>query len=454
MKKQLFISISALFLGSNLQAITMEEALTNAYQNNPALIAAREDLKKNDEKIFKAISGFLPKIDFNLKDKYGQSDTSYKKNGLEKSSNWYNVQQRSSTISLEQNLYEGGKTLISMKATKYYIEAERLSLKIKEQDILLKSIKAYLGVIYLREKLSIAKENFNSYEKKYHLVKNKYNEGFAKESDLAYALSRKSDAESMLVDYQSKYQGSIATFIEIIGLEPENLTTKSIFISTPKDEQGLLNLALKNNPELNRSQYTQKYFDLMVKHNLASMLPTINFVAETNKIRQNNPGYDVAQPYTNNRGVAINLKIPIYQQGVEYSNIRASRAESAKAKYNLKNEKAVTIRKVSQSWHEFLSAKQMLKSSLDAVKASELALSGKQQEYEEGQISLNELLEIQDNFFKCKIKFVDANINLESQSYYVSTIAGELTASSLKLPTKIYNPAENYEKVKAKLIGL
>ena len=192
----------------------------------------------------------------------------------------------------------------------------------------------------------------------------------------------------------------------------------------------------------------------MVKHNLASMLPTINFVAETNKIRQNNPGYDVAQPYTNNRGVAINLKIPIYQQGVEYSNIRASRAESAKAKYNLKNEKAVTIRKVSQSWHEFLSAKQMLKSSLDAVKASELALSGKQQEYEEGQISLNELLEIQDNFFKCKIKFVDANINLESQSYYVSTIAGELTASSLKLPTKIYNPAENYEKVKAKLIGL
>lgn len=453
MKKYSFICIYSLLLGGNVQAITIEEALVNAYQNNPELIAAREELKKYDEKIFKAISGFIPKIDFKLRDKYGQSDTAYTKNGLEKTSDWYNTQTRTSSFSLEQNLYEGGKTMISMKIAKYYIESERSSLKIKEQEVLLKSLNAYLNVVYSQEKLSIAKENLNSYEQKYQFVKNKHQEGFAKDSDLAYALSRTSDAESTLVDYQAKYQSSIAIFNEVIGMEPDSLTSKSIFVNLPTDENSLLNNVLKNNPEFNRSQYAKKYLDLTVKYNLASMLPTVNFVAETSKFRETKSNQNAIQPYTNNRSVSINVKVPIYQQGLEYSNVRASRAESAKAKYILKKDKAATLRKVSQSWYEYLSAKQMLKSSLDAVKASELALSGKQREYEEGQISLNELLEIQDNLFKYRIKFVDAIINLENKRYYMSSIAGELTASALRLPTKIYNPAENYEKVRTKLIG-
>ncbi len=70
------IILSCLF-AFNASATTLAEALANAYQHNPELIAAREEQKKTDEVLYKAISGFLPKLDYEIKQNNAKVDTHF-----------------------------------------------------------------------------------------------------------------------------------------------------------------------------------------------------------------------------------------------------------------------------------------------------------------------------------------------------------------------------------------
>jgi hypothetical protein len=110
-------------------------------------------------------------------------------------------------------------------------------------------------------------------------------------------------------------------------------------------------------------------------------------------------------------------------------------------------------KQATQAWNNYITAMEMLNSSKQAVSAGVTALSGKQKEYDEGQISLTELLDMQENLLKYKIRLADVTKDFKLKLYNMDYVMGSLTASNLKLPTKIYNPVANYDKIKYQLIG-
>ncbi len=446
--KKIYLLLSCL-LSSSALATTLPEALAHTYQNNPDLIAAREELKKTDEAMYKAISGFLPKLDYEAK----QSNAKYDTYGGIKQDTWINYKYKHSNLALEHNLFNGGRDVLSIKMAKYTIESGKATLISKEQDILFKAIGIYLDIIYDQLKVDINKENVQAYQKKYKSIEDKFNAGFVREADLANALSRKSDAETNLIDALGKQSSDLATYNQIIGLEAENLKLESNLSEVPANQAELLNNSLKNNPELKKTLFKEKAANLTVKYNAAALLPNVDLGGKLIKQWDTNSLKTGIPPYTNKKEIYVSVKVPLYNRGVEYSNTRYSKADAAKSKYDLKNIKSLTTQKATQAWNEYLTAKEMVKSSQDSVKAGTLALAGKQREYEEGQISLTELLELQENIFKYKLKLAEVTKNLEFKIYNMAYVMGKLTAKDLKLPTGIYNASENYDKVKIKLIG-
>jgi outer membrane protein len=462
--KNIKIAIAvSVFLSSTALATTLPEALSSAYQNNPELIAAREQLKVTDEKMYMAISGFLPTIGYSAKKIYNKSDayssTSYHPasdstiTSNNKLDTWNKTKSKSSTIGLKQNIFQGGRTVMAVQIAKYTIEAGREELLSKEQKVLLDAVKAYLDVLQTKEILAINKENYESFAKKYESIKEEVAVGVKKNSDLANAAAHKANASTYLAKASGDYEGALATYLKVVGIPAENLNMGPDLLEVPANQMELLQNSLKSNPELLQVNYIKKSADINVISNAAALLPEVNVGGEIGKTWSHQQGRNNTQPYTNTKAVYISVDIPIYNQGVEFSKTRGASADAARLKYLAKNTQAEVTGNATKLWSNYIYSKEAVASSEEAVKAGIVALDGTQQAYEEGVASISDLLVSQENLFQYKIALANAKTNLAVSKYSLHSLMGKLNAKDLALPTKIYNPAANYDKVKLQLIG-
>ena len=127
-------------------AMSFEDALSMAYENNPFLKASREELKATDENMPQAISGFLPSISANTE--RGRRETTQSGTAIDKVTD-------TKEIVIRQPLFRGGQTYNNIKLAKNIIESGRESLKEVEQEVLLEAITAYSDIIRDQEVLEL-----------------------------------------------------------------------------------------------------------------------------------------------------------------------------------------------------------------------------------------------------------------------------------------------------------
>ncbi len=462
MKKiTLTLALSCL-LSTSALATTLSEALVNTYQHNPELTAAREKLKTIDEQMYQAISNFLPQISYSAKATRTQSDTE-SSSVLNSRTGVVSTQttkvsprtlskEKTSGISITQNVFNGGRSMMAVQIAKYIIESGRADLVSAEQRIFLEAIEAYLKVIQTKQVLEINKENVTFYEHKFEAVKQEKEAGVKKSSDVATAEASKAAAFTKLAKASGDYDEALATYSKMVGIPADNLVLGESLIAIPSNQVEFLQSSLKNNPELISLAFKEKAANLEVKSNVAAMLPTVDVGTAFQK-RWSYSDSSSTQPYINSKSIFAEISVPIYNRGMEYSNTRKSSAEAASLKYSLKNAKATISQNATQTWSRFTVAKESVKSAQEAVKAGLSALNGTQQEYAEGLNTFTELLNTQENLYQYQLSLAQAKQDLELSRYSLASLMGKLTAKEIALPTKIYNASANYDKIKARLVG-
>ena len=372
---------------------------------------------------------------------------------LEKKDPWSHQKSKESGFTLQQNVFNGGRTVMAVQIAKYSIEAGRAALLSTEQAVLLNAITAYLEVIKSQQMLEINKENVQSYEKKLEAVRQEAEAGVKKQSDLAEANAAKANAYTRLAQAQGAYDSALATYLKMTNLPAENLKLEANLSSVPANQMELLQNALKANPELSSITLQQKAAEINVVSNAAALLPSVDIGGSISKNWSHRSGSSFEQPYTNSKSVFIQVSVPIYQQGLEYSNTRAASANAVSLKYTVKNTKADVTQKATQAWSHYVATKEAVLSAAEAVKSGEIGLEGVQQGYDEGVQTLTDLLTTAENLFQYKLTLTQAQQEAELSRYSMAALMGKLNARELALPTKIYNMSANYDKIKSRLVG-
>jgi outer membrane protein len=450
--KNLAISF-ALLISSSALATSLSEALISAYQNNPDLIAERENLKKTDEKMSQAIANFLPTVKYSATKRYDKKDSHSSNSEVEKVSPWMKHKSKNSSLQIDQNVFSGGQSIMAVKMAKYTIEAGRTDLIKKEQEIFSNTIDAYFEVMKAKNILEINKNNYQSYAKKYDSIKEEVEAGVKRKTDLAQAQSSKSNAQTQLSIADSNYQSALANYFKITSIVANNINMNVGLGNLPKSQEELLQASLKENPALLNAQYLYKVAEINTLSNVAELLPKINIGGSIDKSWTHTQGTDLVQPYQNSKNTYIELNVPIYSQGLEYSNVRGSKADAESKKYNAKNTQAQIISDVTKEWTNYKAAQQSLISAEEAVKAGIISVDGMQQSYDEGVSSIGELIDSQEALFRYQITLETVKKDLQIARYNIIALMGKLTAKDLGLSTKIYNPVVNYDKVKLQIIG-
>ena len=153
--------MSTLFLNQQVLAVTLFEALTEAYKNNTDLNAERENIGISEEDLKISKGSYLPSV--TISGSKSQEDTSKLTNraGVDQSVN--DVDPSTQSIKIEQTLIDFGRDA-DVQKNEIGIDLASIKLLKKEQEVLLKAIEAYSGIILANEKLKINQSNLNLLE--------------------------------------------------------------------------------------------------------------------------------------------------------------------------------------------------------------------------------------------------------------------------------------------------
>jgi len=153
MKKIFLIWLSLVLVNQQSFAITLSEALLQAYNDNSELNAERENIKVSKEDLNISRSEFLPSV--TLSSSRSQENTEKLTNRSGTNVAATDVDPKTQSIIIEQTLFKGFAGIADFEKNKIGLNLAEAKLLKVEQEILYKAIEVYSGLIFVNEKLFI-----------------------------------------------------------------------------------------------------------------------------------------------------------------------------------------------------------------------------------------------------------------------------------------------------------
>ena len=430
MKKIILILFSVLFLNQQVLAVTLFEALTEAYKNNTDLNAERENINISEEDLKISKGNYLPTV--TISGSKSQEDTSKLTNrsGVEQSVN--DVDPSTQSIKIEQTLIDFGRNA-DVQKNQIGIRLAAVKLLKKEQEVLLKAIEAYSGLILANEKLKINQSNFKLLERQVETNRARLERGQITLSDLAQSESSLAEAQANYIKSQNEIVSNKLNYENVIGPIADISSLNSNFainLMLPGSLSDAINISKKYNPELiiAKLEYEQSEKDMLISR--SDLSPSAKISYENSRSQDLSSSYDER----NKNILKATITWPIYSGGKNRASLNKSR--------NLKNRKKLLLNSVTKtnnsnvaiSWSTLQSSRSLLNSVKSQVKAAKIANEGITVEYESG-LGRSTLDVIQSNsiLLNSRIALVDSERNYLLAQFNVLKSIGQLNSSHLKL---------------------
>ena len=430
MKKIILILFSVLFLNQQVLAVTLFEALTEAYKNNTDLNAERENIDISEEDLKISKSNYLPTV--TISGSKSQEDTNKLTNraGVEQSVN--DVDPSTQSIKIEQTLIDFGRNA-DVKKNEIGIDLAAIKLLKKEQEVLLKAIEAYSGLILANEKLKINQSNLNLLERQVETNRARLERGQITLSDLAQSESSLAEAQANFIQSQNEIVSNKLNYENVIGPIADIKSLNNNFdinLMIPSNLSEAIEASKKYNPELiiAKLEYEQSRKDVLISR--SDLAPSANLSYESSRSQDLSSSYDER----NKDILKATVTWPIYSGGKNIASLSKSRNLQNRKKLLLNSATKNNNSNVAISWSTFQSSKSLLNSVKSQVKAAEIANEGITVEYESG-LGRSTLDVIQSNsiLLNSRISLANSERNYLLAQFNVLKSIGLLNSSHLKL---------------------
>ncbi|MDC0616039.1 TolC family protein [Candidatus Pelagibacter sp.] len=430
MKKIILILFSVLFLNQQVLAVTLFEALTEAYKNNTDLNAERENINISEEELKISKGNYLPSV--TISGSKSQEDTNKLTNrgGTEQSVK--DVDPATQSIKIEQTLIDFGRNA-DVKKNKIGINLAAVKLLKKEQEVLLEAIEAYSGLILANEKLKINQSNLNLLERQVETNRARLERGQVTLSDLAQSESSLAGAQANFIQSQNEIVSNKLNYENVIGpITDINNLNKNLDINLmiPSNLSDAIEASKKYNPELiiAKLEYEQSEKDVLISR--SDLAPSAKLSYENSRSQDLSSTYDKR----NKNILKATVTWPIYSGGKNRASLSKSRNLQNRKKLLLNSATKNNNNNVAISWSTFQSSKSLLNSVKSQVKAAEIANEGITVEYESG-LGRSTLDVIQSNsiLLNSRISLANSERNYLLAQFNVLKSIGLLNSSHLKL---------------------
>ena len=430
--KQIFIIsfISFLFI-TNLLAVTLPEALLEAYKNNPVLNAERENINISQENLNISKSEFLPTI--TITGTKSREDTTKLTNQSGGDATITDVDPLTKSILIEQTLYDGKGRSADLEKSKIGMDLAKAKILKVEQEILYKAVEAYTGLIFTNKKLKINQSNISLLDRQVETDQARLERGQITISDLAQSESSLAGAKAKFIEAKNDTMTSRLVYENVIGpiINSDDLNENSkLNIEIPKNLNEANDISKKRNPKLiiAKLEYLQSEKDIRIAE--SDMLPSASLSFEASQTENLSSTYNERDK----KILKATVKWPFYTGGKNKAEVNKSRNIKYQKKLLLDNVINTNNTNVASAWSNFQSSKSLLDSVKSQVKAAEIANEGITVEYESG-LGRSTLDVIQSNslLLDSKISFANAERNYLLSQFKLLQSIGLLTLEHLQI---------------------
>lgn len=428
-------------------AETLGEALSSAYQYNPRLDAERARLRATDENVSQAMAGFRPRVDFSADANMVDTKTSPspQQSGSEGTVHPYGYR-----FDAQQQIFSGGQTFYQVSESEAGVRAGQETLRDVEQQVLLDAATAYMDVIRDQSIVRLRENNVKVLSRELKATEDRFAVGEVTKTDVAQAQARRAGALSDLDLARAELKSSRARYEQTIGHPPSDLSEPVGF------EQGLptslaeaKNVGTHGHPSVVAALYTEQSARHAVDRIRGQLLPQLQVEASFSDRYDLNRFVDGQETTV----VTGRLNMPIYEQGLIYSQVRQAKHEHLSRIQEIEQRRAEVEQQVVTRWAQFSAVKAQLQSDNVQVSANTTALAGVREEERVGQRTLLDVLNAELELLISQVQLEQTRRNLVVAAYALRSAVGQLDVATLGVTPYVYDPTIHAQDVRRKWIG-
>jgi outer membrane protein len=417
---------------------SLTQALQSAYINNPTLNAQRASLRSTDEGVPQALAGFRPSIT-------GSASVGASNSG---SGTFY---PSGVSITVEQPLYLGNRTVNGVNIAETAVLAGREALRATEQSTLLQAAQAFMNLVQAQALVNLRRENIDFLGQQVKAAQDRLNVGEGIRTDVAQTEARQAAGQADLNAAIAQLNTAIAVYEQVIGHRPKSLgAAKPIDALLSKSLNGALADAMTSHPSILAAGYNIDIAEYNVKVAEGALLPTLSVSGTLSHSENSNSG----GTQSNSASAVARLSVPIYQGGEAASKVRQAKEALGQRRIELDAARDQVRQAVISAWGTLDAARAQIRAADSQVSAENLLLSGIIEQQKVGQQTTLDVLNAQQEQLSARVSQISAQHDRVIASYALLAAIGMLNAERLGLDVPVYDPVQHYTQVRDKWGGL
>ncbi|WP_261317467.1 MULTISPECIES: TolC family outer membrane protein [Halomonas] len=401
-------------------AATLRDVVEQTINTNPEVLAAWNGFQAagHDERV--AFGGYLPQIDVNagvgLEDRQNDQQGSYDTDYVE--------------MTLNQMIYDGFATASEVERLSRAELVRYYELLGASQDAALDATNAYLDVQRYRRLVGLAQDNYQKHLEVYQQIEARALSGAGRRVDLEQISGRLALAESNLITEASNLHDVSARFQRLVGeLPPESLAPAPTFAELlPADVAQALQLAYDGNPDFHAAIENIEASRAEREGTKAPFHPRLDLVGRTGTYKGSDTDGDFISDNEHEDRHSIELvgSINLYRGGSDLASFRAA-SDRVEQAINLRDKACVDIRQTTTiAFNDTRRLRDQLAYLNEHRQTTDRVRGAYKQQFDIGQRSLLDLLDIENEYFEASRAYVNAQFDVALADARTLRATGEL----------------------------
>ncbi len=426
--KLFLISIITVIMFTNAfsqQELTLDEAIRIALQKNSGLISNENELKRSESNVDAAYGKFLPNLsafgnfDWNRTEEAGRTTAI---NGI----NFYfppsTTESRSYGVGASSNivLFDGLSNFANLSRSKNNIEAVKLSIEQKKQEVVFQTINLYYSIVQSDQLLKVSEEDVKQQQKNLETIEERNRLGSVTKADVYQQQVQLGNAELQVIQQKNTLETAKSNLLYYLGLDVmENYKYSSVLtdrevniLETDVDTDfntidGLVKEALQN-----RKDYLAQKLTLDSYYNNITMAKSGHLPRLTGNLGYNSFANSIGNIFdSHNYSAGLTLSIPIFSGFSVNNQVQSAEVDAMNYELQVHDSERLIKQNLQKSFLDLEAAKKALLVTAKNVKAAEENLKIEQEKYNLGSGKLLDVLIANTSFQNAQTNYINAQFN-------------------------------------------
>lgn len=418
--------ISANFLLAQNQ-LTLDQAIKIALQKNTDLISQENELAKGESGVDAAYGKFLPDLnaygswDWNRVEEAGRTSNV---NGVNVTFPASNSESRSYGVGASSNivLFDGLSNYANLSRSKNSLEAIKLSIEGKKQEVVFQTINLYYSVVESDQLLRVREEDVKQQQKNLETIEERNRLGSLTKADVYQQQVQLGNAELEVIRASNTLENAKSNLLYYLGLDvlekftySESLTSKELNIldTDINTDYNKLN-DLVNEALLNRRDYLSQKLTLDSYYDNLTIAKSGYFPRLSGNAGYGSFANAVGDIFnSHNFSAGLTLSIPIFSGFATQNAIQIAEVDAMNYELQVSDTERLIKQNLQKTFLDLEAAKKALLVTEKNVKAAEENLKIEQEKYNLGAGKLLDVLIASTAYQNATTNFINA------QFYYI-----------------------------------